>query len=74
MRLLCVKSIMTIAITITLCVLTYFYPETYADVFKNVAVMVATFYFAHQNNKREVSNNVGISNDGNLRSNLDADQ
>lgn len=50
---MCVKSIITICVILTLCVLTVMYPETYCDTFKSVVTMVATFYFTHQLNKRE---------------------
>lgn len=56
---MCVKSIMTILVTIMLCILTYVYPDNYSEVFKNVAIMVATFYFSHQTNKRGVEDGVG---------------
>lgn len=66
--LMCVKSIMTIMVTLMLCVLTYVYPDVYAEVFKNVAIMVATFYFSHQSQKKEdktdgMDNNRGIRPD-----------
>lgn len=50
--LLCVKSIMTIALTVMLCVMTYMYPDQYSETFKNCIVMIVTFYFAHQQEKR----------------------
>lgn len=49
--LLCVKSIVTILVTIALCVLTYIYPDLYAETFKTAVTMVVTFYFSHQANK-----------------------
>ena len=54
--LLCVKSIMTIALTVMLCVMTYMYPDQYSETFKNCIVMIVTFYFAHQTAK-EVERN-----------------
>lgn len=50
--LLCVKSIMTIALTVMLCVMVYRQPETYSETFRNCIIMVVTFYFAHQTEKR----------------------
>lgn len=52
--LLCVKSITTIIITVALCVLTFLYPETFSDAFKSVVTMIVTFYFAHQQSKKEI--------------------
>ena len=49
--LLCVKSIMTIALTVMLCVMVYRQPETYSETFRNCIIMVVTFYFAHQQEK-----------------------
>lgn len=54
--LLCVKSIMTIALTVMLCVMVYRQPETYSETFRNCIIMVVTFYFAHQTSK-EVERN-----------------
>ena len=49
--LLCVKSIVTIIVTIALCVLTFLYPEEFMETFKTAVTMVVTFYFSHQSNK-----------------------
>lgn len=49
--LLCVKSIMTIALTAMLCVMVYRQPDTYSETFRNCIIMVVTFYFAHQQEK-----------------------
>lgn len=54
--LLCVKSIMTIALTVMLCVMVYRQPETYSETFRNCIIMVVTFYFAHQTEKGGNSN------------------
>ena len=54
--LLCVKSIMTIALTVMLCILVYLYPDSYAETFKSCIVMVVTFYFTHQINKESETN------------------
>ena len=50
-NLVCVKSIMTVLLTVMLCVMVYMRPDDYGDVFKNIVVMVATFYFSYQGNK-----------------------
>lgn len=50
-NLVCVKSIMTILLTAMLCVMVYLRPDDYGDVFKNIVVMVATFYFSYQGSK-----------------------
>lgn len=49
--LLCVKSIVTIIVTIALCVLTFLYPKEFMETFKTAVTMVVTFYFSHQSNK-----------------------
>ena len=69
--LMCVKSIMTIMVTLMLCVLTYVYPDVYAEVFKNVAIMVATFYFSHQSQKGGKSD--GMDNNRNIRPDMGSD-
>lgn len=51
--LLCVKSIMTIILSIALAVLTFKDPETFGDTFKSCATMVVTFYFSHQLDKAD---------------------
>ena len=56
--LLCVKSIMTIALTVMLCVMTYMYPDQYSETFKNCIVMIVTVYCAHQTAK-EVAQDEG---------------
>ena len=50
-NLLCVKSIMTIILSIGLCVFTYLYPNEMLDTFKSCVTMVVTFYFTHQLDK-----------------------
>lgn len=63
--LMCVKSIITVCVVTTLCVLTCMYPELYCDTFKSVVTMVATFYFTHQINKKEenTTKTIGDEND-----------
>lgn len=65
-NLVCVKSIMTILLTAMLCVMVYLRPDDYGDVFKNIVVMVATFYFSYQANKvrNEIDNVTGSNSDG----------
>ena len=50
-NLLCVKSIMTIILSIGLCIFTYLYPNEMLDTFKSCVTMVVTFYFTHQLDK-----------------------
>lgn len=67
-NLLCVKSIMTVCLTVMLCVMVYMRPDDYGDVFKNIVVMVATFYFSYQAKKvdnNEKSNKDNVSDDSN---------
>lgn len=54
--LMCVKSIMTILLTIALIYLTIKYPDVYQDTFKSCVTMVVTFYFSHQISKRSEEN------------------
>ena len=65
-NLVCVKSIMTILLTAMLCVMVYLRPDDYGDVFKNIVVMVATFYFSYQGskNRKEIDNVTGSNSDG----------
>lgn len=49
--LLCVKSVVTVIVTIALCALTFIYPEAFTETFKTAVTMVVTFYFSHQSNK-----------------------
>lgn len=50
-NLLCVKSIITVALILALCVLCFIYPEQYSETLRNCVTMVVTFYFAHQQEK-----------------------
>lgn len=47
-NLLCVKSIITIILTLAFSVLTFMEPEIYSDTMKTAVTSVITFYFAHQ--------------------------
>lgn len=51
--LLCVKSIMTIILSVALVILTIKNPDNFSDTFKSCVTMVVTFYFAHQSEKAE---------------------
>lgn len=52
-NLMCVKSIMTIVLTVTLAVLAILYPDRFGDTLKDMCYIVVTFYFTHQINKRD---------------------
>lgn len=45
---LCVKSLLTIFLTVTFCVLTVKYPETYSETMKTLITTVVAFYFGTQ--------------------------
>ena len=50
-NLLCVKSIITVALILALCVLCFIYPDQFSETLRNCVTMVVTFYFAHQQEK-----------------------
>lgn len=50
-NLMCVKSLITILLVGTVCVLCFLDPPTYSETLKNCVTMVVTFYFAHQQEK-----------------------
>lgn len=50
-NLLCVKSIITIVISVAFSVLCFLYPDDYTDTMKMIIVSVITFYFSHQSEK-----------------------
>lgn len=50
-NLMCVKSLITILLVGTVCVLCFLDPLTYSETLKNCVTMVVTFYFAHQQEK-----------------------
>ena len=61
-NLFCVKSILTIILSVGFTVLCFLYPETYSDTMKTIIVSVITFYFSHQiqkqnENEKEVNKN-----------------
>lgn len=51
-NLFCVKSILTIILSVGFTVLCFLYPETYSDTMKTIIVSVITFYFSHQIQKQ----------------------
>lgn len=53
-NLLCVKSIITLALTITFCVLTMY--GSVSEQFMNVYTMIITFYFVKQMEKGDDKN------------------
>lgn len=52
-NLACVKSIVTMVLTVALVIAVFMFPSTYEETFKNAVTMVVTFYFAHQSEKKE---------------------
>lgn len=54
-NLMCVKSIITIAIVIAIIVLSFLYPDEYSETMRNAVTMIVTFYFTHQTNKQQGS-------------------
>jgi hypothetical protein len=62
-NLMCVKSIMTIVLTVTLAVLAILYPARFGDNLKDMCYIVVTFYFTHQTNKQ--AEKKGDENEGN---------
>lgn len=52
-NLLCVKSILTIVLSIGFTILCFMYPEEYTDTMKTLITSVITFYFSHQIGKAQ---------------------
>lgn len=52
-NLFCVKSILTIILSITFAALCFLYPDKYEETMKTIIVSVITFYFSHQIGKSE---------------------
>lgn len=50
---LCVKSLITIALVGTFCVLTVCNPQEYGETMKNIVVTVVSFYFGTQFQKSQ---------------------
>lgn len=63
-NLLCVKSIITIVISIAFSILCFLYPEDYTDTMKMIIVSVITFYFSHQTDKSNNKNKEGETKNG----------
>ena len=51
-NILCVKSILTIVLSVAFSVLCFLYPADFTDTMKMVIVSVITFYFSHQTDKK----------------------
>ena len=51
-NILCVKSILTIVLSVAFAVLCFIYPADFTDTMKMVIVSVITFYFSHQRDKK----------------------
>lgn len=54
-NLMCVKSIITILLVLAVVCLAFIFPEQYSETMRNCCTMVVTFYFSHQQNKLERS-------------------
>lgn len=62
-NILCVKSILTIVLSVAFAVLCFIYPEDYTDTMKMVIVSVITFYFSHQIDKKNAQKSKEVSNE-----------
>lgn len=51
-NLMCVKSIVTILLIATICILAILKPEEYGDTLESLAYIIVTFYFTHQIDKK----------------------
>ena len=51
-NILCVKSILTIVLSVAFAILCFLYPADFTDTMKMVIVSVITFYFSHQTDKK----------------------
>ena len=58
-NLLCVKSIITVVLIVTLATLAIMNPDEYKATIENLTYIVVTFYFTHQTNKKGDNDNVG---------------
>lgn len=52
-NLMCVKSLLTLVLSLGFVALTFMYPDEYAETMKTVVTTVITFYFTHQLNKND---------------------
>ena len=50
---LCVKSIVTVILVLTLAYLAITHPEEYKETIINITYIIVTFYFSYQNNKKK---------------------
>ena len=62
-NILCVKSILTIVLSVAFAALCFIYPEDYTDTMKMVIVSVITFYFSHQIDKKNAQKNKEVSDE-----------
>ena len=51
-NILCVKSILTIVLSVAFSILCFLYPADFTDTMKMVIISVITFYFSHQTDKK----------------------
>ena len=62
-NILCVKSILTIVLSLAFSILCFLYPADFTDTMKMVIVSVITFYFSHQTDKKNAQKNKEVSNE-----------
>lgn len=62
-NILCVKSILTIVLSIAFSILCFLYPADFTDTMKMVIVSVITFYFSHQTDKKNAQKSKEVSNE-----------
>ena len=62
-NILCVKSILTIVLSVAFAVLCFIYPADFTDTMKMVIVSVITFYFSHQTDKKNFQKTKEISDE-----------
>ena len=62
-NILCVKSILTIVLSVAFAILCFIYPADFTDTMKMVIVSVITFYFSHQTDKKNSQITKESSND-----------
>ena len=62
-NILCVKSILTIVLSVAFAILCFIYPADFTDTMKMVIVSVITFYFSQQTDKKNSQITKESSND-----------
>lgn len=62
-NILCVKSILTIVLSVAFAVLCFIYPADFTDTMKMVIVSVITFYFSHQTDKKNAQTDIKEATD-----------